>query len=208
MTRRHLFAGSTVLLLTGAAFDLTSFTCLGFQPRLSLVPRSRVDLGGKVPGVSDEENQQQQTSDYKSSELSRREVFSRVIATSTTAGLVAAATLTNPEPAHAVGPSKINLLNPTYSALPCPKDKPIPGEKAMKGMKGLCVTVIVDLEEAPEKELEKVGVYGFVTDEGTVSSLFSMWRMSQLDTLLFTHCLDEYVWYHRRENPSWPTIPI
>jgi hypothetical protein len=39
------------------------------------------------------------------------------------------------EPANAVGPVKINLLNPTYRARPCPKDKPIPGEKAMKGMK-------------------------------------------------------------------------
>ena len=39
------------------------------------------------------------------------------------------------EPAHAVGPVKINLLNPKYRARPCPRDKPIPGEKAMKGMK-------------------------------------------------------------------------
>ena len=62
---------------------------------------------------------------------------------------------------------KIDLLNPKYSAIPCPKDKPIPGEKAMKGMKGLCVTVDVDLDESPDKDLEKVGVYGFVTDKGT-----------------------------------------
>lgn len=76
-------------------------------------------------------------------------------------------------PAHAVGPVKINLLNPTYTAIPCPKDKPIPGEKAMKGMKGLCVTVDVDLEESPDKPLELVGVYGFVTDKATGESVLA-----------------------------------
>jgi hypothetical protein len=75
--------------------------------------------------------------------------------------------------ANAVGPTKINLLKPTYSAIPCPKDRPIPGEKAMKGMRGLCVTVNVELENAPDKELEKVGVYGFVTDLGTGESVLA-----------------------------------
>ena len=79
----------------------------------------------------------------------------------------------HPRPAQAVGPVKINLLNPTYSAVPCPKDKPIPGEKAMKGMKGLCVTVDVDLEESPDKDLELVGVYGFVTDKATGESVLA-----------------------------------
>merc|ERR1719343_1344278 len=68
--------------------------------------------------------------------------------------------------ANAIGPIKIDLINPTYTAAPCPKDKPIPGEKAMKGMRGLCVTVDVDLEELPDRELDKIGVYGYVTDKG------------------------------------------
>jgi len=54
-------------------------------------------------------------------------------------------------PADAVGPVKINLNNPQYSAAPCPPSKPIPGEKAMKGMRGLCVTVKADLEGSPDK---------------------------------------------------------
>lgn len=81
--------------------------------------------------------------------------------------------LFRPPPAHAVGPVKITLLNPTYTAIPCPRDRPIPGEKAMKGMRGLCVTVNVELEESPDKPLEKVGVYGFVTDRGTGESVLA-----------------------------------
>ena len=53
--------------------------------------------------------------------------------------------------AEAVGPVKIPLKNPKYFATICPKDKPIPGEKAMKGMKGLCVTVTADLSERSPK---------------------------------------------------------
>lgn len=79
----------------------------------------------------------------------------------------------NPQSAEAIGPVKIDLLNPTYSAVTCPKDKPIPGEKAMKGMKGLCVTVDVDLGSSPEKDLDKVGVYGYVTDKGTGESVLA-----------------------------------
>jgi hypothetical protein len=110
--------------------------------------------------------------------LSRREIFSKTtntVATVTAATVLGTttATFSNPQPASAVGPTKINLLNPTYTAIPCPRDKPIPGEKAMKGMKGLCVTVNVDLEDTPEKELEKVGVYGFVTDKGTGESVLA-----------------------------------
>lgn len=43
----------------------------------------------------------------------------------------------------------------------------------MKGMKGLCVTVNVDLEDSPEKPLELVGVYGFVTDQETGESVLA-----------------------------------
>lgn len=53
--------------------------------------------------------------------------------------------------ANAVGPIKIDIVNPTYKAAPCPKDKPIPGEKAMKGMRGLCVQVKAELAENSPK---------------------------------------------------------
>lgn len=76
-------------------------------------------------------------------------------------------------PAEAVGPVKISLKNPQYSAAPCPPSKPIPGEKAMKGMRGLCVTVKADLEGPPEKDLEKVGVYGYVNDADTGESVLA-----------------------------------
>ncbi|GMI51737.1 hypothetical protein ScalyP_jg3706 [Parmales sp. scaly parma] len=69
-----------------------------------------------------------------------------------------------PEPSSAVGPVKIKLKNEVYTAVDCPKDKPIPGEKAMQGMRGMCVTVTADLEDSPQTELTKVGVYGFVND--------------------------------------------
>ena len=38
---------------------------------------------------------------------------------------------------------------------------------------GLCVTVEVDLEESPDKDLELVGVYGFVTDKGSGESVLA-----------------------------------
>lgn len=75
-----------------------------------------------------------------------------------------AGALQPPAPASAIGPVKLDLLNPVYTAKPCPSDKPIPGEKAMKGLRGLCVTVQADLAEAAPKDLEKVGVYGFIRD--------------------------------------------
>ena len=76
-------------------------------------------------------------------------------------------------PAQAIGPVKISLINPPYTAAPCPKDKPIPGEKAMKGMRGLCVQVSAKLENAPEKDLVKVGVYGYVNDGETGESVLA-----------------------------------
>lgn len=112
--------------------------------------------------------------------LSRRDVFATVASTAITASSVAGVltsggldSISQPEPANAIGPVKINLSNPKYSAIPCPKDKPIPGEKAMKGMKGLCVTVDVDLDEVPDRELDKIGVYGYVTDKGTGESVLA-----------------------------------
>ena len=123
-------------------------------------------------------------SDNTSNRLSRRDVFGTTVATvvATSMGLVSGTVVGGGEntrpvvlvpPVQAVGPVKINLLNPTYTAIPCPKDRPIPGEKAMKGMRGLCVTVEVDLEELPPTTLEKVGVYGYVTDKGTGESVLA-----------------------------------
>lgn len=88
--------------------------------------------------------------------------------------VAAALPLITPVPsAEAVGPVKIPLKVVSYSAKPCPKDKPIPGEKAMKGMRGLCVTVEATLDDKSPKELEKVGVYGFVTDGFTGESVLA-----------------------------------
>lgn len=75
--------------------------------------------------------------------------------------------------ANAVGPVKIDIVNPVYSAAPCPKDKPIPGEKAMKGMRGLCVQVKAELAENSPKDLDKVGVYGYVEDAVTTESVLA-----------------------------------
>jgi hypothetical protein len=81
--------------------------------------------------------------------------------------------LTNSRPAQSIGPVKVDLQNPTYIAVPCPPSKPIPGEKAMKGLRGLCVTVQAELTEPPPKELEKVGVYGFVKDGDSGDSVLA-----------------------------------
>ncbi|KAL7576040.1 hypothetical protein ACA910_000827 [Epithemia clementina (nom. ined.)] len=67
-------------------------------------------------------------------------------------------------PAEAVGPVKISITPLSYTAAPCPPSRPIPGQMAMKGMRGLCVTVEASLDEASPKDLKDVGVYGFITD--------------------------------------------
>jgi len=108
---------------------------------------------------------------------SRRSFFGD--ATATAAAVALGTTSTNiglfggVEEARAIGPVKLTLKNPTYSAQPCPKDRPIPGEKAMKGMRGLCVTVDADLVDFPDKDLEKVGVYGFIKDAITGDSVLA-----------------------------------
>lgn len=114
-----------------------------------------------------------QTIDQTPSSSDRRGFLSK--AASISFGIVSASKLTpqNGGQAEAVGPVKVNLLDPIYSARICPKDKPIPGEKAMKGMRGLCVTVKATLEEKSSKDLEKVGVYGFVTDGVTGDSVLA-----------------------------------
>mmetsp|Transcript_21781 Transcript_21781/g.30344 ORF Transcript_21781/g.30344 Transcript_21781/m.30344 type:complete len:254 (-) Transcript_21781:1917-2678(-) len=102
---------------------------------------------------------------------SRRSFLSTSAATAV--ATIAFGLVTPPQPAQAVGPVKVDLINPKYSAAPCPKDRPIPGEKAMKGMRGLCVTVEADLKENAPKELEKIGVYGFVKDGNTGDSVLA-----------------------------------
>lgn len=99
------------------------------------------------------------------------------LTTSTTAAIVGVVTgsglLTNTLPVNAIGPVKLTLIPTSYSAVICPPNKPIPGEKAMVGMKGLCVTVYADLKEKVPKELDKVGIYGFVTDAETGDSVLA-----------------------------------
>ena len=137
-----------------------------FLPLAAALIAAPVSLGFQslsLPTVS--QTQLQATT----SDVSRRDWLVGTAAAS--AGLLLGGS--NPEKAEAIGPVKIDLLNPKYTAVTCPKDKPIPGEKAMKGMKGLCVTVDVDLESSPEKALDKVGVYGYVTDKGTGESVLA-----------------------------------
>jgi hypothetical protein len=103
----------------------------------------------------------------------RRSFLSSVVAT--TGAIIAgtaSSTLSQPA-AEAVGPVKIALDPKSYKAAPCPPSKPIPGEKAMFGMRGLCVTVEADLLESSPKDLEKVGVYGFVVDGDTGNSVLA-----------------------------------
>lgn len=106
----------------------------------------------------------------ESGQEDRRAFLSTVVATT---GALATGTLTGSSPAQAVGPIKLTLEPVKYQAAPCPPSKPIPGEKAMFGMRGLCVTVEANLLEGSPKDLEKVGVYGFVVDENTGNSVLA-----------------------------------
>jgi hypothetical protein len=100
----------------------------------------------------------------------RRNVLSIVPAAIVSGFAVSAA---RPSPANAIGPVKISLTPLSYNAVPCPKSKPIPGQMAMRGMRGLCVTVQAKLDEQSPKNLNKVGVYGFVTDGETGDSVLA-----------------------------------
>merc|ERR1719203_1537077 len=116
-----------------------------------------------------------------SSSSSRRGFVSKSVAFAlgtTTASLASTNSLSNNNistggVANAVGPIKIDILNPTYTAAPCPKDKPIPGEKAMKGMRGLCVQVKGELAENSPKALDKAGIYGYVNDGESAESVLA-----------------------------------
>lgn len=137
-----------------------------------------------VPSPSSDRASIPPSSASSSSPSSRRGFVSKGVAFAlgTTTASLAAGVATGPGSdgnfgavgaANAVGPVKIDVVNPTYTAAPCPKDKPIPGEKAMKGMRGLCVQVKAELAENSPKELDKVGVYGYVDDAVTSESVLA-----------------------------------
>jgi hypothetical protein len=96
-----------------------------------------------------------------------------VVATAGASSVVVVDTTLSPPVAHAVGPIKIGLEPTSYKAVLCPPDRPIPGEKAMVGMRGLCVTVEADLESTSPKDLIKVGVYGRVVDGDSGDSVLA-----------------------------------
>lgn len=108
---------------------------------------------------------------------SRRDFFQKTLTFTTAAVGIAGTSLSTltvaPPQAEAIGPVKLKLDVKDYSARICPPDRPIPGEKAMKGMRGLCVTVKADVLEVSPKDLEKVGVYGFVVDGKTGDSVLA-----------------------------------
>jgi hypothetical protein len=109
------------------------------------------------------------SSSSSSSSISRRAFL--LTTTTTTATLFTFPSSHNV--AHAVGPIKLDLKPVSYKAQPCPPEKPIPGEKAMKGMRGLCVTVKANIQGDVPRELELPGVYGFITDGDTGESVLA-----------------------------------
>jgi len=168
---------SSAALLLSLAATVTTSNAFAFQSSAATAfHRSGSDVRLQASNENSNEN------DIEAG-LSRRDLFATVASTAVTAtsmaGILAVGDLNldapslTPPPANAIGPIKINLLNPSYTAIPCPKDRPIPGEKAMKGMRGLCVTVDVDLEDIPDRELEKIGVYGYITSKETGESVLA-----------------------------------
>jgi hypothetical protein len=132
-------------------------SCQAFVPQQ---PKSKVTTTSSAGVLSSTDASLEDSSSSRRSFLS---TTTATVATSAFGGLLVGLN-TAPQSAEAIGPVKVTLIAKSYSAVICPPDKPIPGEKAMTGMKGLCVTVVADLKEQSPKELEKVGVYGFVTD--------------------------------------------
>eukprot|EP01083_Nonionella_stella_P224236 798390_1 len=114
------------------------------QVLLNLLPLLLVSNAYNVPS----------SSSTAAATTDRRAFFTK---SATLLGTSALLTTFNPQQSNAIGPVKIGLENPTYTARICPPDRPIPGEKAMKGMKGVCVTVKANLTENSPKDLDKVG---------------------------------------------------
>lgn len=151
-------------------FTLLPLTAIAFVPIEVAVPSNgRDSLSIRRAGVSPletEDSSSRNQKDVTANSMMPRVFSRRGIFTASVSGITAAALVLveGPEAAIAVGPIKIVLEPTSYSAVICPPDRPIPGEKAMVGMRGLCVTVKADLQGASPKDLEKVGVYGFVAD--------------------------------------------
>jgi len=116
-------------------------------------------------------NAKQQSSNLNKNS-SRRAFFSKASSIASAATFLSSVTAES-LPASAIGPTRIDIVNPIYNAAPCPPSRPIPGEKAMKGMRGLCVTVSAELKDLSPKELQDVGIYGFVTDAITGDSVLA-----------------------------------
>jgi hypothetical protein len=136
------------------------------QSRISFATSPCLKHGFGLEAARDATNKMRQHNQPLADET-RRKLLSTVPA------LALLSTTARPNRANAIGPVKIGLTPTSYTALPCPKNRPIPGQKAMAGMRGLCVTVEANLDEAPPKELNKVGVYGFVTDGETGDSVLA-----------------------------------
>ena len=165
-----------LLLITLLAVETTSLHLI-----VTMVCRSILSVAAALASfrVAHAYNlQMTASSGSNTSNSSRRRFVSQSVAFGL--GTVTASTLStsltpnvNNGVANAIGPVKIDIVNPTYTAAPCPKDKPIPGEKAMKGMRGLCVQVKAELAESSPKPLDKVGVYGYVDDALTSESVLA-----------------------------------
>ena len=160
---------------------MRGFHLIGLATLLALVPSSHVNVRAwsvQIPRLSSSRSFTSLCAigdaigdvqdSIKHCSLNRRSFLTTPLDTTLLLSSVAS---TSPLPAYAVGPIKVPLKVTSYTAAPCPKDRPIPGEKAMKGMRGLCVTVEAEVtEQVKRPELFKVGVYGFITDEVTGES--------------------------------------
>ena len=144
------FVALLVSLLTLALITSTSaFTV----PPVSRSVSASTCLRAALQTDNDNNNDNDKTVVVESSSSTTNAVPSRRAFLGTGLALAATAMVAtlNPQPAEAVGPVKVTLLEPKYFAQPCPPSRPIPGEKAMKGMRGLCVTVDAKLDGGTPK---------------------------------------------------------
>ena len=137
--------------LLGLLVATSSSLCGAFFPAAlrpaSASSRSQASCALKMSAAADSNG----ADDGTSSTRTRRSFLGQSVALSLGALTAPRLAPSTGGSAEAVGPVKISLKNPQYSAAPCPPSRPIPGEKAMKGMRGLCVTVKADLDGAPDK---------------------------------------------------------
>jgi len=186
--RRHfqyshlLFTSAAIITLMIMLSTTSCFSVLAFTS--SSVGRTTTEryllLENNNEHISSLDQKQQiegSSSTPESSETSRRTFFSSFLATNAAlaaaAGAVSGGSLSPPPSANAIGPVKVPLTPTGYVAAPCPKSKPMPGQMAMRGMRALCVTVDATIDEPSPKPLDKVGVYGIITDKGTGDSVLA-----------------------------------